>query len=435
MALLAFPAAIAAVNTLAQPARIGVATNYRVHAFVEAYAAEQIDRVGNFGSPVPVFGRVGTAAGGVEYVVEFALPSRYRRALSARHIGGNGTNSTKRIRVYVPVTADAVAAMAMTLPTLEAGQVLFNHARAAVFVPGQLDLRIVVVPDGVYLVHHDRAAPYGVRAVRLGASRMPVNAHHAAAANAAGNALNYMPAVAVGVRRAWSINTYQHRYIEKYASMHIARMKPYGYHAPELGVVMGANGAEYALHFNHGAAQREELAGKHLPGGIGILGYKLVRAYIDMPPAIVNRFYAPVSPMVADGMLPASAVELARGQLDILLVAGPHTLQVVLHERVSPFSVVWFTSVRLKPEANAHEGPAVLAAQMQAQNIAGVNIPAGAVPHIVPMVPMMGAIGGAPVAGAPVGGMDDAAQVEDGEVMDEGEGAPAFGMGDGGGFQ
>lgn len=293
MALLAFPAAVAAVNLLAQPARISVATTDRVHAFVESYAVEQIERVGNFGSAVPVFGRVGTADGGVEYVVEFALPSRYRRALSARHFGGTGVNSTKRILVYVPVAAAALEAMAMTLPTLEADQFLFNHARATVFVPGQLDLRITVVPDGVYLVQHDRIAPYGVHAVRLGPSSTPANEHQVAAGGggAGGNAPNYMPAIAVGVRRAWNVDTYQHRYVEEYASMHRARIKPYGYHVPTLGVVLGAKGPEYAFHFNHGVAQREELVGKHLPGGIGSLGYKIVRAYVHMPAAIASRFY------------------------------------------------------------------------------------------------------------------------------------------------
>lgn len=231
MALNLFPAAAAALHTMGQPVRVNVPTTDTVHAFVEAYAAAHLDGVKDNGANPPVLARVEGPAGGAEFCVQFILGRSTRRALTRRLIGGNGDNSVKRIRAYLAIPPAVIARIVSAVHTVEDDAVHFADPRAVVLACGQLDLAVRILPDGAYLVHHDKVAPFGVRSVRIGYGLTPVNDHLQRIGD--GGAPVYgVPAQPVGVRHAFNTGSYQHEYIEEYASLHIRRIKPYGCPAP-----------------------------------------------------------------------------------------------------------------------------------------------------------------------------------------------------------
>lgn len=111
------------------------------------------------------------------------------------------------------------------------------------------------------------------------------------------------------------------------------------YTKPRFGRVLngGANApAEYVVEFVHGYRQREELAERFLPGGLGDPGYKCIRAYVTVDDEMYGRYPGQIPTLVTDAQVLPGTLILANGQLDIVFEVGPASISVILRAACRP---------------------------------------------------------------------------------------------------
>lgn len=92
-----------------------------------------------------------------------------------------------------------------------------------------------------------------------------------------------------------------------------------------------------------------------MTGGIGNVGYKCVRQYVDLSIDARIRHPGQCPELEPDANVQHGTLILAQGQLHIEFNVGPVSINMVLHDRVAPLRVYNFVLSEAQPADNPHE--------------------------------------------------------------------------------